>query len=557
CVAQRSTPPLDQPIKNGGAPEGRQTRRRAREQLTLTAKNLETVSTVFVYDVIRMNGQLSEQPLAELIREISAKSLAGKLQLQHDRVKIVIYFDKGELVYATSNVRTLRLREYLLKAGIAEAALARYDQRRPDIELARTLTADHLLSPAAAQQIQTKQVTDTLRLALSWTEGAWEFDPRSRLDEKLNIDIDTSALLLDTGRRLPPKFAASRFRNSAELISPASSPPESTNLLPTEVFLLSRLDRPTPLNELFAVSGISENETYVIVYSLVLAGLLEREHWSDVFRRQPAAAQTLPATQENPPQPAPPTPEKPADEQDEAKSFLEQLNSAETFYDVLGVSKESSPAQMKDKYYELARRYHPDRFRKAEPSLLARLETAFARIAQAYDTLRDDNLRANYDAKLAARRKAQQLADATAKPTTTPTTPQGAAPANPSEPAISVAERAELHFKEGLEALELGQRKAAVGLFASAANAVPKEARYRAFYGRLLAEHEHTRRAAEAELQAALKLDPTNGEYRVMLAELYRDLGLMLRARGEAERAIASDPNNQKARDLLRALKSV
>ena len=72
-----------------------------------------------------------------------------------------------------------------------------------------------------------------------------------------------------------------------------------------------------------------------------------------------------------------------------------------------------------------------------------------------------------------------------------------------------------------------------------------------------MAEQEHTRRAAENELQAAIKLDPQNSEYRVLLAELYRDLGLLLRARGESERALASDPNNRKARDLLRALKSV
>ncbi len=92
-------------------------------------------------------------------------------------------------------------------------------------------------------------------------------------------------------------------------------------------------------------------------------------------------------------------------------------------------------------------------------------------------------------------------------------------------------------------------------MFASAASAVPNEARYRALYGQLLAGHERTRRAAEAELQAAIKLDPNNAEYRVMLAELYRDLGLKLRAKGEAERAVAADPNNRKARELLRALK--
>ncbi|HEU4793986.1 MAG TPA: DnaJ domain-containing protein, partial [Pyrinomonadaceae bacterium] len=207
---------------------------------------------------------------------------------------------------------------------------------------------------------------------------------------------------------------------------------------------------------------------------------------------------------------------------------------------------------------ELARRYHPDRFRRVEASVLARMESAFARITQAYDTLRDDRLRANYDAKLKARQKAEQLADAAAKPVAPQATPtRTSSPTSVKDAAAAIAERAEKQFKEGLAALELGERKEALGLFASAANALPNEARYRAFYGTLLAQQEHSRRLAETELQAAIKLDPKNAEYRAILAELYRDLGLMLRARGEAERALEADPDNRKAKDLLRALKSV
>lgn len=501
-----------------------------------------------------MTGQLSEQPLAELIRELSAKSLAGKLQLQHDRVKVVIYFDNGELLYAAANVRTLRLREYLLKTGMDEAALDRYGERRPDLELAKALVTDQLLTPATAEQIQTKQVMDVLRLALSWTEGTWEFDQRARLDEETKLNLDIRGLLLETGRRTPPKFASSRFGLSTEIISPVSTALEFANLLPAEVFILSRLDRPTPLEELIAVSGVGENEAFVVIYSLALAGLLEREHWKENIRGQRVAVQPEPEK----PAPAPPPPPPEQKPEEDVESFLDRLQQAQTHYDVLDVSRESSPAQMKIKYYELARRYHPDRFRRADPSIQARTESAFARITQAYDTLRDDRLRANYDAKLAARQKAQLVADATVKPKTeTPLAPTPTTPDMPPQPARSAAERAEAQFKEALAALETGERKVAIGLFAAAANAAPKEARYRAFYGRLLAEHEHTRRTAEAELQAAVKLDPKNAEYRVMLAGLYRDLGLMLRARGEAERALGIDPNNQKARDLLRALKSV
>ena len=430
-----------------------------------------------------MNGQLSAHPAAELIHEILAKSLSGRLQFQHDRIKVAVYFDEGELRYAASNARSLRLREYLAKAGVAEGALARYDRGGSDLELAKALCADQVLPAAHAEEIQKKQVADIVRLALSWVEGTWDFDPRARLDDPPELQLDTDSLLLG------------------------------------------------------------------------LTGSIQRENSTNVLGNRPAVR--APA----PPAPVEPTPVTPvADERDElanAHSFLEQLGRAQTYYDVLDVSRESTAEQMKLKYYELARRYHPDRFRRAEAGLVRRLETAFARVAQAYDTLRDDRLRASYDSKLLARQKAQQLAESAPKPTAPVAEKPAPTTKAANESKLSTAERAEQQFKEGYAAFESGQKKVALGLFASAANAVPKEARYRAFYGRVLAEYEDTRRAAEAELQAAVKLDPKNAEYRVLLAVLYRDLGFMLRARGEAERALAADPDNRKAHDLLRTLKSV
>jgi curved DNA-binding protein CbpA len=487
-----------------------------------------------------MNGQLSEQPLAELILEISAKSLGGRLSLEHDRIQVVTYFDNGTFVYAASNLRTLRLREYLKKSSlVSETDLGRFNERLPDLELLKQLTAQKLLTANSADQLHARQVTEILRMALVWTEGSWQLESRSRLNEELNLKIDLDSLLLEASRRLPADFIASRFRNEAELITPLAAPLINDSLLPPEVFLLSRVDRPIALRELVAITGLGEAETLRLVYSLSLAGLLRRETW-----KSPAPAAEKPTP---PPEPEP----SPKDEPANVEGFLERVRTAPTFYEVLGVSGPVSAQSLKDLYYQLARLYHPDRFRKAEPALLAKIESAFARITQAYETLRDDRLRATYDAKLQARKKAEQLAASTAKPSTPAPQAEPAA----TEPAMSAAERAEMQFKEGLAALELGQPKVAIGLFASAAGAAPKEARYRASYGQLLAANQNTRRAAETELVAAIKLDPKNAQYRVLLAELYRDLGLKLRAKGEAERALEADPNNRKARDLLQELK--
>jgi cytochrome c-type biogenesis protein CcmH/NrfG len=84
----------------------------------------------------------------------------------------------------------------------------------------------------------------------------------------------------------------------------------------------------------------------------------------------------------------------------------------------------------------------------------------------------------------------------------------------------------------------------------------PREARYRAHYGHALTRQSNTRRIAETELQAALALEPENTTYRVMLAELYKQLGLHRRAEGELERALAANPKNEAARALLLSLKS-
>jgi DnaJ-class molecular chaperone len=226
-----------------------------------------------------------------------------------------------------------------------------------------------------------------------------------------------------------------------------------------------------------------------------------------------------------------------------------RIDAAVNFYEVLNVSSNTPAADVKQQYYALARKYHPDRFRgKGEVALQARLESAFARVTQAYETLMDVSLRTAYDAKLAAKENKDRFARSAPKATTP-------APESTGEARESQAQRAENSFTEGFAALQQGQIQTAVALLAAAVRAVPGESRYRAYYGRALAVNAKTRHSAEVELQTAVRLEPSNASYRVMLAELYRDLGFSKRAQGEAKRALAIEPGNFEARELLKSLK--
>ena len=87
------------------------------------------------------------------------------------------------------------------------------------------------------------------------------------------------------------------------------------------------------------------------------------------------------------------------DERQELDELFARLAQAENYYHVLGVGREAELGEIKRVYHSLARRFHPDKFQQ-DAALRTRVEDAFARIAKAYETLKDKRSRATYDYKL-------------------------------------------------------------------------------------------------------------------------------------------------------------
>jgi len=507
-----------------------------------------------------MDGTLTNQPLVELIREISSKGLSGTLRLEHERAQTAVYFDHGQLVYAAANLRTLRLREYLSKRGlVSEKELALVENNLSDLALAAALSANGKLRQKEIDAVLTTLVGDVLRVALLWTEGTWEFSERARLDHPVRANIDIASLLREAAQRMPLKFVTQRFRNPIEIIARASEVSSTTNFLPAESFLLSRLDKPTKLEELVSLSGLRELDAHRVIYGLAVSGLVKREHWQNAFRTDAAKTNieqpAVPAATNTPASQSIQSESRwisVSDEDADLDEFLKRLRKAASHYEVIELPSTAKSSEIKDAYYALARRYHPDRFHlKSGTRLHAEISSAFARITQAYETLTDPNARAAYDESVersrrfsesAKKEKADAVADSTADlniQTDESGTEEG---------------RAEYSFREGFGALQQGRIDAAVTHLSTASRLAPHEARYRAQYGRALAAREQTRRLAENEIQAAVKLEPANAAYRTMLAELYFDLKFHRRAQTELDRALALDPNSATAHSLLRKL---
>jgi len=501
-------------------------------------------------------GKLTEQPLAELIREISFKGLSGTLRLEHERLQTAIYFDEGELIYAASNARTLRLREYLVKRGLLSENDQKLSKSLSDLNLAEALVRDGTFRQKDIDALMVILVSDILRVSLLWVDGSWDFDARARLLDPVSVKVDTGSLLREASQRLPIHFVSGRFRDPAERFSRAAEVSPNNSLSPPESFILSRLDTPLSLNELRQLSGLPEEETHRVIYGLALSHLVEREYWQNAFRTDlKQAGKRHPARQ------AAPSASSHSEqsnnwltanvESEELEAFLERQEMATTHYEVLELPATANGTEIKDMYYAMARRYHPDRFHlKSGTKIHAQISSAFARVTQAYETLTNPNARAGYDRTL---ERTRQFAQAEAQ---RPKTNRSESTEDLSADARREAslKPAAYNFREGCAALDQGRTRAAITFLSNAARMEPQEARYRAYYGRALAADEGTRRLAENEFQAAVKLEPANADFRTMLAELYFDLKFHLRAQTEVDRALSIDPGHAAANMLLRKL---
>ncbi|MFN2514260.1 MAG: J domain-containing protein, partial [Pyrinomonadaceae bacterium] len=101
-----------------------------------------------------------------------------------------------------------------------------------------------------------------------------------------------------------------------------------------------------------------------------------------------------------------------SDEEEELENFLTRLGQATNYYEIMDLRENAGTNEIKDAYYALARRYHPDRFHlQFGTPLHGKLSSAFARITQAYERLSDPAARSAYDK---AMERSRRLADSSA-----------------------------------------------------------------------------------------------------------------------------------------------
>jgi len=220
--------------------------------------------------------------------------------------------------------------------------------------------------------------------------------------------------------------------------------------------------------------------------------------------------------------------EAPAFERD-MKELL-ALAGTGTYYQLLQVTSDSPRSQVRRSYYELVRKFHPDRHmdRAEWTQPLHKLMDA---ITLAYRTLTDETARRKYDQRLAA----------------SGTFALGGRERELQKTAAECLEKArECYRAQNSGGTILWLRKAV--------DIEPTSSKYRALLARSLSAVPVYRREAVEHFQKAIQIDPFNTTVHFLLAELYEKMKLPWQARALYQKVLEIDAENDKARERLRLL---
>jgi tetratricopeptide (TPR) repeat protein len=509
-----------------------------------------------------LQGNFIAFPPAELLVEIIQARLNGSLRLSHEDQKVIVYFSSGEVVFAVSNGRTSRLFDILLRENkIDKKTLSEIPNFTNDMELAKALVEKNLFVKDEIDALFNFQIEDILKKALECKSGEWAFSPLARIKESIKFTVDIHKLLVAYSRNLSVQAVYPRFRSMQEKFSARPTKSSYINLQPHEGFILSRFsDAELTVEEIKMFSGLPEETTLQILYTLWLGGFLTRRNWNAAFTESkiaailsahiqlkkevapllPAPIKIVDAVSEEVIPDKTETVETVAEEVISLEDYLERVEQATTHYEVLDIGLKVSSTDIKMAYFGLAKRFHPDHFHKGNDAKLHnRIQTAFSKIAQAYDILKAAETRETYDFKMRKELvEREKMQDATVTEV------------NQKQQTDLAGE----NFEQGFSHLMEENYAEAHPFLARAAYLAPDVARYQAYFGKVLSGDSSQRHKAETALQTAIKLEPDNPTYRVMLAEFFIQYNLMKRAEGELNRLLLIFPENREAQNLLDSL---
>lgn len=351
-----------------------------------------------------MRGELSQECLPDVLRQLYLERRSGCLRLTQDHTRKEVFFELGAMIFASSNRREDRIGESMLRHGTITQE--QFDQTQSQMgrgkRFGKILVDLKIISERDLVANVTFQVLDIIYSIFNWTTGHYEFyEVEKTISEDLKLELSTASIILEGVRRITDMDVVERgLGDLNRLIGPCTNPLlrlQTLSLRPLERQIIEVIKEPMSLIKLLIKIKSPAETVLRSLYGLLSSGVLERFAPAELSQESgkmevPAKVvrQTLGLGESVPVVLARQTGAHKVDEMalrrriDIVKERMTTVN----VYELFSISSNSQLEDLQNSYYKMAREFHPDRHLTASKEMRAEIDEVFTQLTSLYDHAR-------------------------------------------------------------------------------------------------------------------------------------------------------------------------
>jgi curved DNA-binding protein CbpA len=491
-----------------------------------------------VSDLVASSGEITNMTVPLLFQGLLAEKKTGTIVFTRDPVEKKVYLANGDVFFASSNLSEDRLGEWLHRAGKItrqQCDAAAEVVKRTGNKQGTVLVELGYITPEVLDEGIRYQVSQIVISLFNWRDGNYTFDagpaPHFNIDPLI---IRTDNLIIEglrgmewsvVRRSLPP------LKTILRPVADRSLPVQAGELEQDHRTVLKFIDGSTSIEDICSLSGIGDFNALRAIYALLALRLTETGGLKQVGKARQVSDVRDPVAMKETITPGPETAELlTVATLLEAHKRLAQQN----HFEVLGVGRDATTQEIKQAYFTLAKRYHPDRhFGPPLSEMKSELEALFNAIHEAHETLASPDKREQYERELAA--GLQQRVK------------KGAGADKEVNAAAATA-----HFNEGMKYFTEHNFWDAEESFQWAIRFDPSKAEYVLRRAMALSHIPRRGRDAEEYFTKAIKMNPSKIDYYLEFANFYGKLGLKAKTMALFQNALKQDPTSEKIKEAIK-----
>lgn len=455
--------------------------------------------------------------IALFLHDIHFRRKSGRLVFKQDEIVKYFFFHEGLLMSIKTNQKEERLGEILYQLGkLTPEIHAKIDfYIEPNMSIGEVLKKNGLITDRDLAEALAYQIREATLNTFPFFEADITFQEQALGGDVPKESRTRVPFLIDYGiRRM--KFNPLIQGFFAKKTLAASGKTYAHLLTDEEKEILGKLSAPLAADALFA-SFKSDPEFFwkslYLLYCLDLIDFRNEGEWK------------APAGDKEPGREAEGENKAQISEVLEIRASLGSVS----YYQLLGLSKEATETEIKKAYFNLARRFHPDRFdRSLSSEFRVAIDEVFDAISKAYRTLVNKEKRRLYDSTVPA--------------------------AAGKDDGLDLSRKADIKFRQGKTLYSQGRYEEALVLLEEAVRMRRNKGDYFLLLAMAESKLPEYRKKAEEDFLKAQEMEPWNPEGYVGLGILYKNEDLTTKAARQFQKALDVDSDHRAARRELEEL---